>query len=269
MRIIRFLDTSGNVHLGEWLEENTARKIEGQLFGAFGTTRHVLEIGHILAPFDPVNIIAIGLNYRKHATETGAKFPDYPAIFAKLTSSTTGPFDPIVLPEDAPAEVDFEGELGVVIGRRARTVSEESALNYVFGYTCVNDVSARDCQKRRDVQWTRAKSFDTFCPFGPCVVTDRSVNPNTLRIRSRLNGELMQDSSTSDMIFSISYLVSYLSHQFTLLPGTLITTGTPAGVGCARDPAVFLKSGDQVTVEVDGIGRMCNPVKTASEIAAD
>jgi 2-keto-4-pentenoate hydratase/2-oxohepta-3-ene-1,7-dioic acid hydratase in catechol pathway len=172
-----------------------------------------------------------------------------------------GRSEPIVLPADAPDEVDYEAELAVVIGRTARKVAQADALKYVLGYCCANDVSARDCQIRRDKQWTRAKSFDTFGPLGPCLVVDPKLDPNARPIRAILNGQVLQDSNTSDMIFSVPYLVSYLSQHFTLLPGTVIATGTPGGVGCTRKPPVYLRAGDEITIEIDGIGRLTNPVR--------
>jgi 2-keto-4-pentenoate hydratase/2-oxohepta-3-ene-1,7-dioic acid hydratase in catechol pathway len=184
-----------------------------------------------------------------------------PLIFLKATTSIIGPEDPIVLPKAAPDEVDYEAELAVVIGVRAREVSPEDALRYVFGFTCANDVSARDCQKRRDKQWARGKSFDTFCPIGPLIVTVDELDPAALAIRARLNGAIVQDSNTSKMIFSVPQLVSYLSYQFTLLPGTLILTGTPAGVGAGRTPPVFLRAGDEISVEIEGIGSITNLVR--------
>ncbi len=260
MRIIRFEDPSGTVRYGEPLDASRARVIEGDVFGEHRVTPQTLEVRRLLAPIPPVNIIAIGLNYKKHAEESGAKLPDAPLIFVKLTTSVIGPNEPILLPEDAPDEVDYEAELAVVIGRTARKVSERDALQYVLGYTCANDVSARDCQRVRDRQWARAKGFDTFCPLGPALLVDRNVDPNALPIRARLNGEVVQSSNTSDMIFSVRSLISYLSHQFTLLPGTVILTGTPEGVGCARTPPRFLRSGDRISIEIDGIGELTNPV---------
>lgn len=260
MKLIRFEDPSGKVHLGEWVDEKQANVLAGDLFGELAPTDDVLEIRRLLSPLDPVNVICIGLNYQKHAAESGAAVPDHPVIFVKLTTSVIGPGEQIILPADAPDEVDYEAELAVVIGEKARNVSEEAALRYVLGYTCANDVSARDCQIRRDKQWARAKGFDTFCPLGPCLVTDPGMNPNALTIRGRLNGELMQDSNTADMIFSVPQLISYLSQQFTLLPGTVILTGTPQGVGVARKPPRFLHAGDTFSVEIDEIGTLSNPV---------
>ncbi|NLX12134.1 MAG: fumarylacetoacetate hydrolase family protein [Phycisphaerales bacterium] len=261
MKVIRFEDESGSVRLGEPISEHSARLIEGDLFGAYTVTERTARVRKLLAPLDPVNIIAIGLNYRKHAEESGFAIPEYPVVFAKLTTSVTGPRDPIILPTDAPNQVDWEAELAVVIGRKARKVSETEALDYVLGLTVANDVSARDCQIRRDKQWTRGKSFDTFCPLGPCLLLDPTVDPNALRLRATLNNEIVQDETTVDMIFSVPQLISYLSHQFTLLPGTVILTGTPSGVGEAHKPPVYLQPGDTITVEVEHIGQLINPVR--------
>ncbi len=260
MKIMRFADVRGDVHLGFPNDDHTVQLLHGALFDSLSPldTRALAE--RMLPPIDPPNIFGIGLNYRAHATEGNRPVPERPLIFGKVTSSLCGPNDPIVLPASAPDEVDFEAELGVVIGRTARNVSRAEALTYVFGYTAVNDVTARDCQRRLDQQWTRAKGFDTFCPVGPCLVTADELDPSDLRVRSWLNDELMQDGHTRDLIFPVDELVSYLSHQFTLLPGTLICTGTPAGVGVARTPPRFLRAGDVVTVEVEGIGRLNSPV---------
>jgi 2-keto-4-pentenoate hydratase/2-oxohepta-3-ene-1,7-dioic acid hydratase in catechol pathway len=265
MRLIRFEDQAGQVHLGEWLSADQARILPDDLFASGNwasrpPSAEPTPIRRLLAPLDPVNITAIGLNYRQHAQETNAVIPEAPLIFAKLTSSVIGPGDPIVLPADAPNEVDYEAELAVIIGRTARNVSADKALSYVLGYTCANDVSARDCQRVRDRQWTRAKSFDTFCPLGPAILIDPAVNPNALTIRGRLNGQIVQESSTSDMIFPVPVLISYLSHQFTLGPGTVILTGTPSGVGIGRTPPRFLRPGDTYAVEIEGIGELTNPV---------
>ena len=207
----------------------------------------------------PGKIVCVGLNYRDHAAEANLPVPSHPMIFAKFGSSLLKPGAPIVIPEIS-AEIDFEAELGVVIGRRATAVDESVALDYVFGYTCVNDVSARDLQ-RADGQFVRAKSLDTFCPTGPVVVTkDEVPDPQDLGIRCLLNGNVMQDSSTAEMIFSVASIVAFVSQAITLEPGDLIATGTPAGIGAARDPKVFLKHGDVVTVEIDRIGALTTPV---------
>jgi 2-keto-4-pentenoate hydratase/2-oxohepta-3-ene-1,7-dioic acid hydratase in catechol pathway len=260
MRIVRFEDENGQVVTGAWVDDGRARRIEGDLFGDFRVSDEEVRVGRRLAPVRPTNVVAIGLNYRRHAVESGASVPDHPLVFAKLTTSVIGPGEPIILPREAPDEVDYEAELAVVIGRRARRVSEQDALGYVLGYMCANDVSARDCQRRIDLQWTRAKSFDTFGPLGPWLVVDRAIDPDALRVKATINGQTMQDSNTSDMIFSVPQLVSYLSRQFTLVPGTVILTGTPEGVGMGRQPPRYLREGDEVSVEVEGLGTLRNPV---------
>jgi len=260
MRIVRFEDEHGQVVTGELVGDGQARRIEGDLFGDFHVTDEVVGIRRWLAPVQPVNLLAIGLNYRRHAAESGASVPDHPLVFAKLTTCVTGTNEPIILPREAPDEVDYEAELAVVIGRTARRVPEADALQYVLGYMCGNDVSARDCQRRIDLQWTRAKSFDTFGPLGPWLVTDPGIDPNALSIKTLLNGQVMQDSNTRDMIFSVPALISYLSRQFTLVPGTVILTGTPEGVGMGQSPPRYLREGDEVVVEIEGLGALRNPV---------
>lgn len=261
MKLIRFEDSQGAIHIGQQVDGGKARLIQGDLYGSFEVTDKELAVHRLLAPVQPVNAFAIGLNYLKHAQESNLPVPEHPLVFAKVTSCIIGPGDAIVLPADAPDEVDYEAELVVVIGKTARKVSEADALNYVLGYTCGNDVSARDCQIHRDKQWTRAKGFDTFGPIGPCLVIDPDIDPTQLQVRSKLNGQVMQDANTEDMIFSVPKLVSYLSQHFTLLPSTVIFTGTPSGVGCARTPAVYLRAGDTIAIEIDGIGELVNPVK--------
>jgi 2-keto-4-pentenoate hydratase/2-oxohepta-3-ene-1,7-dioic acid hydratase in catechol pathway len=205
-------------------------------------------------------IVAVGLNYKDHAIEAGLKIPTAPLCFAKFTSSLSGPFDPIQLPAED-SQGDFEGELGVIIGRKARRVAESDAMAHVAGYVVFNDVSARRWQFD-DSQWTRGKSCDTFAPNGPFLVTaDEVPDPGALRITTRLNGEIMQDSNTNQLIFNIPKIVSYFSHSFTLDPGDLIATGTPAGVGFSRKPPVYLNDGDVVEVEIERIGRISNRVQ--------
>jgi 2-keto-4-pentenoate hydratase/2-oxohepta-3-ene-1,7-dioic acid hydratase in catechol pathway len=212
-------------------------------------------------PFDrPEKIICVGMNYRDHAAEAGLEVPDKPVLFAKWPNSLLGPGEPIVIPPWV-EEVDYEAELGVVIGKRARRLSPEEAFEAVAGYVCVNDVSARKLQFE-DGQWTRAKSLDTFTPVGPRLVPAVEIDaPQRLRIRCLVNGELLQDSSTAEMVFGVAELVSYISEGITLEPGDLIATGTPAGVGFTRKPPIFLQSGDEVTVEIERIGRLTNPVR--------
>jgi len=214
----------------------------------------------LLAPLlRPGKIICVGLNYADHAAEQGVKPPPTPVIFAKYTNAVVGPEAPIVLPK-ASRQVDYEAELAFVIGRRARRVPESEAMRYVAGYTVCNDVSARDFQFG-DGQWTRGKTCDTFCPIGPALVTaDEVPDPHALDIELRLNGATMQKSNTRQLVFSIPYLVHFLSQSMTLEPGDLISTGTPPGVGCFRKPPVYLKAGDTVEITVERVGTLRNPV---------
>jgi 5-carboxymethyl-2-hydroxymuconate isomerase len=208
---------------------------------------------------DPGKIACIGRNYREHAAEQAVEAPAEPLIFAKFASSLIADGEPIRLPAIT-GRPDYEAELAVVIGRRARHVPEDEALGYVGGYTILNDVSARDLQKA-DGQWTRAKSLDTFCPLGPALVTpDEIGDPQALRVRCLLNGEVVQDAPTSQMLHPVATLIAHLSQAFTLEPGDLIATGTPSGVGAFRDPPRFLRPGDVVRCEIEGIGALENPV---------
>lgn len=210
----------------------------------------------------PQKIVCIGLNYRDHAEEQGVALPERPLLFAKWPNTLIGPGDPIRLPAIS-HEVDYEAELGVVIGERVSKVSVDTALDAVRGYVCANDVSGRDVQFA-DKQWVRGKSFDTFCPVGPELVPASDVpDPQALRIRAILNGEVMQDSTTANMVFGVAELVSFISQAITLEPGDLILTGTPAGVGVFRDPKVLLQPGDEITIAIDGVGALTNPVEAA------
>lgn len=213
--------------------------------------------------FRPRNLLCIGLNYKDHAAESGLPLPEKPVVFAKLTGCVTGPGAPIVLPPDT-KEVDYEAELAVVIGHRCRGVSTSEALEYVAGYTCLNDVSARDFQ-RGDGQWVRAKSQDTFGPMGPYLVTpDEIAGPQSLPIRCWVNGQLLQESNTDKMIFPVNELIAFISRGITLEPSDVISTGTPSGIGAVRKPPIFLKPGDEVVVEIEGVGRLSNSVKAVS-----
>ncbi len=216
----------------------------------------------LLAPvLDPQKILCVGLNYADHAAETGATVGDEPVIFNKLPTCLRGPGAAIELPPES-TEVDYEAELVVVIGKTARRVSREAAREHVAGYCCGHDVSARDWQKNKPgKQWLLGKSFDSFAPLGPYLVTrDEVADPEQLGVELRLNGEVMQNSNTRQLIFGVDFLVSYLSHVCTLLPGDLLYTGTPPGVGAARQPPVFMKPGDVVEVTVEGLGTLRNPV---------
>lgn len=215
----------------------------------------------LLSPVkEPQKVLAIGLNYADHARESGIDPPTAPVLFVKTSNSVIGPGESIRWFLKDSQQVDFEAELAVIIGRRARAVRTEEALSYVLGYTCCNDVSARDAQFA-DGQWIRGKSFDTFCPIGPWVVTaDEIEDPQSLGIRCIVDGQLMQDSNTAEMIFGVSELISYLSQVMTLEPGDVIATGTPFGVGFARTPPIYLENGNVVEVEIDRIGTLTNPV---------
>ena len=223
-----------------------------------GTVFPLDDVREFLAPVEPPNIIGIALNYHDSLRESGIEPPPEPVVFLKATSSMVGHLQPVVLPAEAPHMVDYEAELAVVIGRKCRRVSEEEATSCVFGYTCANDLGAQDCLRKRDKQWTRGKSFDTFTPVGPVVETD--LDTTDLQVRFRLNCRTTQNGNVRNMVFSINYLVSYLSRQMTLLPGTLILTGAPAGTGSQCTPPVFLKPNDRMEVEIAGIGVLANPV---------
>jgi 5-carboxymethyl-2-hydroxymuconate isomerase len=211
----------------------------------------------------PSKIVCIGLNYRDHAEEQGVDLPDAPLLFAKWPNTLIGAGEPIVIPPIT-SKVDYEAELGVVIGERLRNVSEENALEGVRGYLCLNDVSARDLQFA-DGQWVRGKSLDTFCPVGPKLVSPDDVpDPQRLSIRALVNGRVLQDSSTAQMVFGVAAVIAHVSRAITLEPGDLIATGTPAGVGAFRLPPVFLRPGDQVTIEIEGLGALTNPVRAAA-----
>ena len=212
-------------------------------------------------PIDrPEKVVCVGLNYRDHAEEQGTELPEAPLLFAKWPNTLIGPGEPIVIPPIT-KQVDYEAELGVVIGRRVRGTSAENALDAVAGYLCLNDVSARDLQFS-DGQWVRGKSLDTFCPVGPHFVSADDVqDPQALSIRALVNGEVLQDSNTSNMIFSVAEIVAHVSQAITLEPGDLIATGTPAGVGAFRDPPIWLEPGDEVTIEIESIGALTNPVR--------
>ncbi len=224
--------------------------------------KHDAATAKLLAPIpDPQKIICLGLNYRDHAAESGSPIPKEPILFSKYSTALIGHGDNIILPPVS-NEVDYEAELVIVVGKRGRNLSADNATNYVAGYTVGHDVSARDWQLKKDgKQWMVGKTFDTFAPLGPVLVTaDEVPDPHNLPIRLRLNGQTMQDSNTKQMIFSVGATLAYLSQVFTLEPGDLIFTGTPPGVGFARKPPVYLKGGDVVEVEIDGLGLLRNSV---------
>lgn len=267
MRIIRFLDEQNRECLGCDHKDGTAVVLEGELFGELRESGRRSEVKKLLAPLTPTAILCIGLNYREHAKETGHEIPRYPALFMKNPAALTHPEDPVVIPKccmEKP-EVDYEIELTAVIGKPAKDVSAAEAPDYVAGYTIGNDVSARRWQAHAGSrQWVRGKSYDTFCPLGPVLVTpDEISDPQNLNMECRLNGEVMQSTSTSDMIFTVAELIEYLSMDTTLMPGTVILTGTPSGVGFIRKPPVYLKQGDRLELTIDGIGTLVNPVVEA------
>jgi len=268
MRISRFIDQNHNIHFGKLRDDGRAEVLSGDLFEGLQPTGRIEAVAKLLAPLEPSNILGIGLNYHEHAKETGKEVSENPILFVKPTASLNHPDDEITLPSCSiwGPEVDFEAELAVVIGKYALNVTTESALDYVLGYTCANDVTARRWQKHGGGgQWGRGKGFDTFCPLGPALVTTYEIpDPQDLRINCTLNGELMQEGHTGDMIFSVANLICELSRDRTLSPGTVILTGTPPGVGVARKPPVFLSSGDLVSVEIEKIGRLTNPVSNAN-----
>jgi 2-keto-4-pentenoate hydratase/2-oxohepta-3-ene-1,7-dioic acid hydratase in catechol pathway len=239
--------------LVEYLE--TGQVVEGE-----AATSASLDL---LAPVPrPGKVVCIGYNYRDHAAESDVPVPEEPILFAKFANSVVGPGAPIVVPSET-SEPDYEAELAVVIGRVARKVREADALDYVAGYTCANDVSARDLQLRVS-QWTRGKAIDTFLPLGPWLVTrDEVPDPQALAIGCVLNGKTMQSSSTEQMVFGVAELVSFLSRTMTLEPGDVIATGTPPGVGFTRKPPVYLQDGDEVTIEIERVGGLTNPVQRA------
>ncbi|MBN2400931.1 MAG: fumarylacetoacetate hydrolase family protein [Spirochaetes bacterium] len=264
MHIIRFLDEQNNICLGHSYEKDNAVLLSGGLFSEEMDTGKKVRVIKLLAPVVPPAILCIGLNYKEHAGETGFKLPEYPVLFMKNPAAVANPNDPIIIPRvcaNAP-EVDYEIELAVVIGRTAKNVSAANALDYVFGYTIGNDVSARRWQMHAGSgQWVRGKSFDTFCPLGPVLATsDEIPDPQSLELTCCLNGNVMQKANTSDMIFTIAELVAYLSEDTTLLPGTVIMSGTPGGVGYARKPPVYLKPGDKLELKINNIGTLVNTV---------
>ena len=257
MKIVRYR-YDGQTRYGI-VEGDRVFPCDGDPFTKLTKSQKVLDLVsvRILAPVSPPNILCLGLNYRKHADEGGMPYPAEPMLFIKATTALCGPGDPIVLPEAYQDSIDYEVELVIVIGKKAKNISEEEVPRVVLGYTIGNDVSNRSAQFS-DGQFARGKSHDTFCPIGPSIVTD--LDGDNLNLSCRLDGQTMQDSNTSDMIFSCSRIVSYLSNSLTLLPGTIIMTGTPSGVGITRKPPITLKAGQTVECRIEGIGVLTNPV---------
>ena len=264
MKIYRVQDVHHHTRMATSDDGVNFYALSGDIFcREFRISNERIDVAAIFAPVEPPTIYAIGLNYRKHAVETGAKIPEKPIVFLKSPTTVQNPGGPIVLPRHLRSDqVDYECELAVVIGYECKNVSRADAMNYVLGYTIANDVSARDWQKQwGGSQWCRGKTFDTFCPLGPALVTPAGIiNPNNLAISTRVNGTTLQQSNTRDMIFPVDEIIEFLSGSTTLQPGTVILTGTPEGVGMGRNPPVYLKPGDVVEVEIEGIGVLRNPV---------
>jgi 2-keto-4-pentenoate hydratase/2-oxohepta-3-ene-1,7-dioic acid hydratase in catechol pathway len=223
----------------------------GKVYFTADGTRYKLGEVKLLAPCEPSKIVCLGLNYRKHIEEIGFKFPENPILFLKPPSGILNPDENIIRPNSAKGRIDYEGEVGLVIGKKAKNVPEKSALEYILGYTCVNDVTDRNAQQK-DGQWTRAKGFDTFCPMGPWIETEG--NANKMKVETLLNGQIRQNSDTSYLIFKIPYLIAFISEVMTLMPGDMIATGTPEGVG-------QLNPGDTVEIRIEGVGALRNFVR--------
>ncbi len=258
MKIVRFLQ-SGRSQYGI-LEGVHVRVIRGDLFSHWepGEKAYSLSELTLQSPMQPTSLLCIGKNYQAHAEEFKSQAPPAPILFIKALSSVQAPNAAVRLPpQELTVQIDYEAELAVVIGRGGKNIPEVEALQHVLGYTCANDITARDWQYQ-DGQWARGKSLDTFCPLGPCLETE--LNPDDLKIEGRLNGTVVQSARTSELIFKIPYLIHYLSKGMTLPPGTVILTGTPAGCGFARKPQLWLKPGDIFEVEIEGIGILQNPM---------
>ncbi len=262
MRIARLQLPDASVIFARQHAGGEFTRLTGGPYGPFADTGETVS-GKLLAPVVPSAILCIGLNYKKHAAESNSPLPKFPVLFVKSAGAVQDPEGTIFLPRRLRSDkVDYEAELAVVIGRAAKNVSRENALDHVLGYTCANDVSARDWQKDGGGgQWCRGKSFDTFCPLGPVLVTPESLpDPHALRIAARVNGETLQDWTTGDMIFDVATIIEFLSSSNTLQPGTVILTGTPHGVGMARTPPRWLLPGDVAEIEIEKIGTLRNPV---------
>lgn len=253
MKTARFLDENSEEKTGI-LDDKTIREISGDIYSKYHENGKIYNFDKvkILPPCKPTKIIAVGLNYEDHAREMKRALPKEPMLFLKPNTTVIAHKEDVIYPSHMSRRVDYEGELAVVIGRVASMVEEEDTKNYIFGYTCINDVTARDLQAK-DVQFTRGKGFDTFAPIGPCIETD--VDPGNLKIQTTLNGEIRQNSNTGNLIFNVSQLISFISKVMTLLPGDIIATGTPGGIGP-------MSLGDEVQVKISGIGTLTNFVRS-------
>ncbi len=260
MRFIRHLTPTGPTW-ATLTADGATRAVTGDILGDFQITETPVTPTKILAPIVPTNILGIGLNYRQHAAEGAKKVPDRPMWFMETSNVLQNPSDPVVLPASS-TKVDYEGELAIILGRDTLNATKENAIDHVLGYTIAIDVSARDWQfELGGGQFNHAKSFDTFCPLGPMLVTPEDLpNPNALQLATRVNGEVRQADNTSAMVFDVPTLISFLSQDRTLPAGTVILTGTPSGVGYARQPPLWLQPGDTIEVEIEGIGTLANPV---------
>ncbi|SDU07905.1 fumarylacetoacetate hydrolase family protein [Desulfobacula phenolica] len=269
MQILRFESDDNKIYTGCDFDNGKASVIEGDIYSDFFITEKQKPVKTFLPPISPAVIFCIGLNYKLHAKETGMALPKYPVVFMKNISSAAGHLEDVRIPASCVKvpEVDYEAELAVVIKKKTRNVSPEKALDHVLGYTCANDISARRWQKHGGGgQWIKGKSFDTFCPLGPwLVIADELDAPDHLDIECVLNGNTMQKSNTSDMIFSVGQIISYLSESTTLVPGTLILTGTPSGVGFTRKPPVYLAPGDVLETKIEKIGVLKNQISLDRE----
>ncbi len=266
MKLVTYEKLDGSLSVGEMRGDSlyslgidlSMQEIAEKGFPANDESFKVMKHNGIQAPVMPSKIFCVGRNYAEHAAELSNAVPTSPLIFSKYPTAVVANEQNVQWHADITQKVDWEGELAVVIGKRAKNIREEDAYDHIFGYTIANDISARDLQDSES-QWTRAKSQDTFCPLGPVIVTaDEITDPHNLRVVTKVNGDTMQDGQTSDMIFKIPYLVAFLSRTFTLLPGDIILTGTPSGVGKAMKPPRFLNDGDVVSVTIDGIGTLTN-----------
>jgi 2-keto-4-pentenoate hydratase/2-oxohepta-3-ene-1,7-dioic acid hydratase in catechol pathway len=241
----------------ETLEHLGSRRVDGIMFPA--------SAAKILAPIaNPSKVVAVGLNYWDHIREHGGEPPAYPVLFPKFPSAIIGPGESIASDQALTQQLDYEAELAIIIGKRARRVAAADALDHIFGYCNLNDVSARDLQfdPKGSGQWSRGKCLDTYCPIGPHIVTrDEIADPQNLKIQSILNGVVMQNSNTREMVNGVAKLIEFITQGITLLPGDIIATGTPDGVGHYRKPPVYMKSGDIIEIEIEGLGRLTNPVK--------